>query len=107
SAKQKNKSTQRTIVGPLSLYPYARKLIAKPNLPTIPNIDIELAEIRLSWRAYQSTNSRVAVYIYLSAVFAVIMRWQRINCAVKNSKAALRLRPTPPQMKPEPSGIVI
>ena len=47
------------------------------------------------------------MYIYLSSVFAVIMRWRRLNCAVKNSKAALRLRPNPPQMKPEPFAIVI
>ena len=47
------------------------------------------------------------MYIYLSSVFAVIMRWRRLNCVVKNSKAVLRLSPNPPQMKPEPFGIVI
>jgi hypothetical protein len=47
------------------------------------------------------------VYIYLSSVFAVIMRWRRLNCVVKNSKAVLRLSLNPSQMKPEPFGIVI
>ena len=106
-AKQTNQPVQRTIVGPLSLHPTLRVSPAKPNLTAKPDIDTELAEIRRAWRAYQSTNSRVAVYIYLSSVFAVVMRWRRLNCAVKNSKAALRLRPNPPQMKPEPFGIVI
>jgi hypothetical protein len=106
-AKQTNQPAQRTIVGPPSLHLSPRVSPAKPNLPTLPNIETELAEIRRAWRAYQSTNSRIAVYIYLSSVFAVIMRWRRLNCAVKYSKAALRLRPNPPQMKPEPFGIVI
>jgi hypothetical protein len=35
------------------------------------------------------------------------MRWQRLNCAVKNSRAALRLAHDAPQMKPEPFGTVI
>ena len=35
------------------------------------------------------------------------MRWRLLDCAMKNSKAALRHRPNPPQMKPEPFGIVI
>jgi hypothetical protein len=35
------------------------------------------------------------------------MRWRRLNCALVKSKAALRLRPNPPQMKPEPFGIMI
>jgi hypothetical protein len=107
SVKQKNLSIQRKSAGPLSLHPYARKLITKPNLPTIPDIDTELVEIRRAWRAYQSTNSRVAVYIYLSSVFAVIMRWRRRNCAVKNARAALRLQENPPQMKAEPFAIMV
>jgi hypothetical protein len=102
AAKQTNQTVQRKIVGPLS--PHA---IAKPKLTAKPDIETELAEIRRAWRAYQSHNSRIAVYIYLSSVFAVIMRWRHLNCALMQSKAALRLRPNPPQMKPEPFGIVI
>ena len=79
----------------------------KPVLVVKPDIDTELAEIRRAWRTYQSTNSRVAVYIYLSSVFGIVMRWRRLNCAVKSCKAALRLQPNPAQMKPEPFGIVI
>jgi hypothetical protein len=106
-AKQPDQPVQRTIVGPVSLHPALRVSPAKPNLIAKPDIDIELAEIRRAWRAYQSTNSRVAVYIYLLSVFAAIMRWRRLNCAQRKSRAALRLRPIPPQMKPEPFAIVI
>ena len=37
----------------------------------------------------------------------MVTRWQRLDCALKKSRAALRLRPNPPQMKPEPFAIVI
>jgi hypothetical protein len=37
----------------------------------------------------------------------LVMRWRRLDCALVKSKAALRLRPNPPQMKPEPFGIMI
>ena len=94
-AKQTNQPVQRTIVGPLSPHALRRISIAQSNLTVKPNIKTELAEIRRAFRAYQSHNSRVAVYIYLSSVFAVIMRWRRLNCAVKNSKAALRLSAQP------------
>ena len=106
-AKQPNQAIQCRIVGPLRLHPSPRVSPAQPVLVAKPDIDTELAEIRRSWRAYQSTNSRVAVYIYLSSVFAVVMRWRRLNCAQKKSRAALRLHSNPPQMKPEPFGIVI
>jgi hypothetical protein len=89
SVKQKNLSVQRTIVGPLRLHPFPRTSPAKPNLAAKSDIQTELAEIRRAWRAYQSTNSRVAVYIYLSSIFGVVMRWRRLNCAVKNSQAIL------------------
>jgi hypothetical protein len=107
SVKPKNQAVQRTIVGPPSLHPFPRISPAKPNVAAKPDIQTELAEIKRAWRAYQSTNSRVAVYIYLSSVFTVIMRWRRLNCAVKNSRAAVRLRANPPQMKPEPFAMVI
>ena len=55
----------------------------------------------------RSTNGRDAVYIYLEAVFAVVTRWQDLNCAVKNSRTALRLQHGAPQLKPEPFAIVI
>ena len=47
------------------------------------------------------------MYFYLEAVFAVVTHWQQLNCAMKNSRAALRLQHDAPQMKPEPFGIVI
>ena len=107
SAKQTNQPVQRKIVGPLSLHPSARISLAKPILTAKPDIDIELAEIGQSLASISVNQQPRAVYIYLSSVFAVIMRWRRLNCAVKNSKAALRLRPDAPQMKSEPFAIVI
>jgi hypothetical protein len=107
SAKQTNQSVQRKIAGPPSSYPHARKPIAKPSIATKSFLGIELAEMDRAWRRYQSTNDRDAVYIYLAAVFGIVMRWRRLDCAMKESRMALRLHPNPPQMKPEPFGIVI
>ena len=106
-AKQPNQAAERRIVGPLSFHPPPRVSPAKPNLTAKPDIDTELAEIRRSWRAYQSHNSRDAVYTYLSRVFAVVTRWQRLDCALKNARAALRLKTDAPQVKLEPFAIVI
>jgi hypothetical protein len=107
SAKQTDQSVQRKIVGPLSSHPYARKSIAKPSFAPKSFLEIELREMDRAWRKYRSINDRDAVYIYLASVFGIVMRWQRLNCALNKSRAALRLRPNPPQMKPEPFGIVI
>jgi hypothetical protein len=71
------------------------------------SIDAELVSLRKAWEQYRSTNSRDAVYIYLKVVFAVVTRWRLLNCAVKNSRAALRLQHDAPAMNPEPFGIMI
>ena len=96
---------RQKIVGPV--HPAVNEPIWRPTLNPVSSIETELARVRSAWARYRATNSRVAVYIYLSSVFAVIMRWRRLNCVVRNSKAVLRLSPNPPQMKPEPFGIVI
>ena len=100
------------IRGPLSPYPlvknaFVKKPISRPTLNPISSIETELAEVRSAWEGYRSTNGRDAVYIYLTAVFRLVMRWRRLNCAMKNARAVLRLRPNLPQMKPEPFAIVI
>jgi hypothetical protein len=107
SMKQKNQTVQRKIVGPLSPHAIRKISIVKPKLAAKTDIDTELAEILRTWRAYQSHNSRDAVYTYLSKVFAVVTRWQFLDCALRNAKAALSLQPSPPQMKREPFAIVI
>jgi hypothetical protein len=104
--KQTNQPVQRRLVGPLSPRPTTRSSIVKPDLPK-SDIDAELAEVRKAWRTYRSTNSREAVYIYLSRVFAVVTRWQRLDNALRNARAALRLQTDAPQMKPEPFAVVI
>jgi hypothetical protein len=98
--------------GPFSPYPLVKNALLKrpistPILNSVSCIEAELAELRRAWARYRATNSRDAVYGYLESVFALVTRWQRLNCAVKNSRAVLRFRPNPPQMKPEPFGIVI
>jgi hypothetical protein len=95
------------IVAPFSRYPSAKKPISKPTPNPVSTIEAELAKVISAWARYQSTNNRDAVYFFLEAVFLLVTRWQRLNCALKNSRAALRLQADAPQMKPEPFGIVI
>jgi hypothetical protein len=106
-AKQTNQPVQRRLVGQLSPRPTTRIHIAKPSFAAKPNLEAELAKVRKAWRTYRSTNSRQAVYIYLSQVYQVVTRWQRLDCAMKNARAAMGLRADAPQMKPEPFAIVI
>ncbi len=107
SAKQANRPVQRKIVEPPNPPRITRILPARPLLPAKQNIETELAKIRRAFGAYQQINRRDAVYIYLSKVFQVVTRWQRLGCALKNARAALRLRAEAPQMKLEPFAIVI
>ena len=80
---------------------------ANPSVARRSLLEIELAVMDRAWRMYRSNHDRDAVYIYLASVFDIVMRWRRLNCALNKSRAALRLRPNPPQLKPEPFGIVI
>ena len=98
--------------GPISPYPLVKHALVKkpvwrPTLNRVFSIETELAEVRSAWANYRSTNGRDAIYIYLTAVFRLVMRWRRLNYAIKNSRTALRLEHDPPQMKPEPFAIVI
>jgi len=96
------------ILGPLSRYPRLKNaLVSKPILHPVSSIEAELAEMDRAWRKYRSINDRDAVYIYLASVFKVVMRWRLLDCARKKSRAALRLRLNPPQLRPEPFGIII
>jgi hypothetical protein len=82
------------------------KKIAKPSAAVRPDIERELTEVKAAWQRYRSTHDRNAVY-YLEAVFALVRRWQCLQCALKNSRAALRLKPRAPKMKPEPFARVL
>jgi hypothetical protein len=100
------------IRGPFSQYPMVKNVLVKkpvwrPTQNRVSSIETELARVRSAWARYRATNSRDAVYGYLESVFALVARWQRLNYAVKNSRAALRLQHDAPAMKPEPFGIVI
>jgi hypothetical protein len=81
--------------------------ISTPTLSSVSSVEAELTEVRNAYATYRSANGRDAVYIYLTSVFRLVMRWRRLNRAVNNSGAALRLQPDGPAMKPEPFGIVI
>ncbi len=105
--KPTHRALPEKTVAPSNRYLSLKKPISRPTPSWSADIDIELAEITRAWRIYRTTNGRDAVYIFLSRVFAVVTRWQRLNCAVKNSRAVLRRQLDAPQMKPEPFGIVI
>ncbi len=98
---------ERKTVSPFGSQQSGSEPIGKVPPLTKPVLEVELAEMDRAWRKYRSTNSRDAVYIYLTSVFGIVTRWRRLNCALNKSRAALRLRPNPPQMKAEPFGIVI
>jgi hypothetical protein len=102
---------QRTPVPRIRLDPSNQvplyKKTSKPSPTLRATVEQELAEVKQAWQKYRSTNSRDAVYFYLEAVFALVRRWQRLKCSLKNSRAALSLQTNPPQMKPEPFAIAI
>ena len=90
---------RQKIGGPV--HPAVNERISRPTLNPVSSIETELARVRSAWARYRATNSRDAVYGYLTAVFRVVTRWRRLNCAVKNSRTALRLQAGAAQMKPE------
>ena len=90
-----------------SSYSPGDKKIVKASAAVRQEIERELAEARAAWQRYRSTHDRNAVYFYLEAVFTLVTRWQRQQCALKNSRAALRLKPRAPKMKPEAFARVI
>jgi len=96
---------RQKIVGPV--HPAVNEPIWRPTLSSVSSVEAELAEVRSAWEGYRSTTGRNAIYIYLTAVFRLVTRWRRLNCALKKSRAALRLQHDAPQMKREPFGIVI
>jgi hypothetical protein len=87
-------------VAPFSRFPSVKKPISKPTPNPTRGIEVNLGEPKKAWAKYRSTNGRDAVYFYLEAVFAVVTRWQQLNCAMKKSRAALRLQHNAPKMKP-------
>ena len=86
-------------------------LPTKPNPKLTPKpsstVEADLAKVVEVWARYRSTNGRDAVYMYLEMVFAVVRRWQRLECSKKNSRAILRLRSGARRMRIEPFSILI
>jgi hypothetical protein len=106
-ASQTGAPAERRTVAPFGSGQSDYRAIAKPSVARRSLLEIESAVMDRAWRTYRSNHDRDAVYIYLASVFDIVMRWRLLNCAMKKSRAALRLRPNPPQLKPEPFGIVI
>jgi hypothetical protein len=67
----------------------------------------DVTRVQKAWKQYQSTNSRDAVYIYLTAVYNVVTRWKRQDLAEEYSRLALDLQLDPIDMDPEPFAILI
>jgi hypothetical protein len=44
---------------------------------------------RRAWIAYQSSRARDSIYKYLTAVFEIVSRWKKQNCAKTKSNQAL------------------
>ncbi len=88
-----------------------RPLPTKPNLKLTPKplrtIETDLAEVVEVWKRYRSTNGGDAVYMYLEMVFAVVRRWQGVQCSKKNARAILRLRGGARRMRIEPFSVLI
>jgi hypothetical protein len=98
--KPTNPPIRQRILGQGTQYPLLKNaLVSKPIVHPVSSIEAELAEMDRAWRKYRSINDRDAVYIYLASVFGIVMRWRRLNCALGKSRAALRLRSNPLQMK--------
>ena len=56
-------------------------------------VEDELAQARMTWRAYRSSRERDAVYQYLTAVFKIVRRWKkqrRVNAGSLQALAATR-----------------
>jgi hypothetical protein len=68
----------------------------------------EIAAVRAAWADCQSTSDRDAIYPYLTAVFALMARWEREKRWEKSLLSALDLLTTPLHMKiGEAFGLII
>jgi hypothetical protein len=64
---------RQKIVDPV--HPAVNERISRATLNSVSSVEAELAEVRRAWERYRSTNSRDAIYDYLTAVFRVVTRW--------------------------------
>ena len=66
---------------------------SEPQLP-YPNsaLQCDLTRVHEAWRESQRRHDRYSVYQYLSAVFDLVMVWEKENRAVDRATRALRLK---------------
>jgi hypothetical protein len=67
----------------------------------------ELAPVRRAFVEYRGTRDRDAVYRYLDAVFGLVEKWNRLRCAKRWAKRALRQQNLRPSGQPDPFAAVI
>jgi hypothetical protein len=89
-AKQAGQPVQRKVVSSLSSN--MRISPAKPNLAATPDIEADLAEIRRTWRAYQSTSAGMP-YTFSFQGFRLRHEVATSHCALKNFRVAFAVRP--------------
>jgi len=70
-------------------------------------VKADLARIGEAWSRYQSTSSRNAVYMYLTAVYKVVSNWRRNDRLHEFCALALSLQAFDIDMEPEPFAILI
>ena len=66
-----------------------------------------LLRLENEWEAYQVTRERDAVYVYLIAVFEIVMVWAQEGKAVNRAHRALTLRGYSSVREPEPFASII
>ena len=66
---------------------------SEPQLP-YPNsaLQCDLTRVHEAWRESQRRHDRYSVYQYLTAVFDLVMVWEKENLAVDRATRALRLK---------------
>ncbi len=66
---------------------------AYPRLPYPDSaLQWDLRRVHAAWRKSRRVHDRLSIYKYLTAVFDLVMVWQKENRAVDRANRALRLR---------------
>jgi hypothetical protein len=79
----------------------------RPDDPMTKVVKRDLRTVIQSWRRFQSTRSRDAVYDFLQQVYEIGVRWNQRGQIRERCRAALSLREHSPPMYPEAFGVLI
>ena len=89
-----------------SIHP-VRATATPANPDPVEIVKANLTRVQKAWKEYQSTDSRDAVYIYLTATYHAVARWRQQNRVEEYCRLALDLLDNPIDMDPEPFAILI